>query len=588
MIVQALHSYYMRKRSSGELAPHGFERKGIPFIAVIDERGKLVQLEDTREGSGPKRRSREFLVPQAVKRASGISANLLWDTAEYVLATSGRGKDARVAQQHAAFVDRLTTIRELTDDVGLSAVLRFVAEKDVTRIASEPAFAELAETNAVMAFRLVDDSEQLICQRPAIVEAIRAAGQLHDAEQERSFCAIQGAADAPARLHPAIKRVWGAQSSGANMVSFNLDAFESYGRKQGANAPIGSAAAFAYTTALNHLLRKGSPQRMQVGDTSTVFWASGPSRMEEDFAALFGVGSEDNPDHRTQAVRNLYASVSNGLYVPQADRDTEFFVLGLAPNAARVAVRFWYRATVADLAPTILQHLEDFTISKPDFAPEHLSMFALLNSIALLGRADNVPPNLGGDVFRSALSGLPYPAALLPAAIRRIRAEREVGHPRAAVLKACLNRQIRHRHLDAKELHVNLDRENRDPGYRLGRLFAALERIQSAAQPGINATIRDRYYGAASSSPSSVFPVLLRLKNHHLSKLDNPRLSGWFEKTLMEIFSAIESFPAHLPLASQGMFAVGYYHQQQDFYASRAKPTSLADQSNESEKEKNP
>lgn len=588
MIVQALHDYYRRKSGSGELAPDGFERKAIPFVAVVAPDGALVQIEDTREGMGKKRLAREFLVPQAVKRASGIAANLLWDTAEYALGTSAHGKDERVAQQHAAFVARLKDLGARTDDLGLEAVLRFIANKDSARLAAESVFAELAETKAVVAFRLAGDGEHLVCQRPSIIRAIQSSASAGDAEQARSFCAIRGEADAPARLHPAIKGVWGAQSSGANIVSFNLSAFESFARKQGANAPIGSVAAFTYTTALNHLLRKGSSQRMQVGDASTIFWASDATQMESDFAALFGTASEDNPDHRAVAVRNLYASVQNGAYVPEVDRDTEFFVLGLSPNAARIAVRFWHRATVADLAPMLVQHLQDLTIARPNFAPEHLSMFALLNSIALLGRADNVPPNLGGEVFRSALTGLPYPAALLQAAVRRIRAERDVGYPKAAVLKACINRLIRHRHLNAKELHVNLDHDNRNPGYRLGRLFAALERIQGAAQPGINATIRDRYYGAASSSPSSVFPVLLRLKNHHLSKLDNPRLAGWFEKMLTEIFAGIDTFPAHLNLPAQGMFAIGYYHQQQDFHANRSKSPSADEHSTETPTENSP
>lgn len=568
MIIQALHRYYDRKRESGELAPEGFERRAIPFVAVLAADGSLVQIEDTRTGTGKKRVAREFVVPQTVKRSADIAANLLWDTTEYALGTSARGKADRVAKQHAAFVQRVHDLAQHSDDAGLRAVLRFLDQRDTTPVGGDPAFIELAETNAVVSFRLAGDPGHLVCERTDVVRAILGSAKHRD-ETDRSFCSVLGRSDEPARLHAAIKGVWGAQSSGANIVSFNLDAFESLGRKQGANAAIGTEAAFTYTTALNYLLRKGSPQRMQIGEASTVFWSATPTPLETDFAALFGTPSPDDPDRGTQAVRNLYAAVKNGVYVPDVDRDTEFYVLGLSPNAARIAVRFWHRATVAELAPAIVQHLQDLEIDHPDYLPEHQSIFTLLNATALLGRSENVAPSLAGEVFQSALTGQPYPAALLQAAVRRLRAERDVGYPRAAVIKACLNRSIRHGHLDAKELHVSLDPDNTDPGYRLGRLFAALERIQATAQPGINATIRDRYYGAASSAPSSVFPVLLRLKNHHLAKLDNPRLKGWWERTLTEIFSGIDSFPAHLSLPTQGQFAVGYYHQQQAFFTKR-------------------
>ncbi|MEO8671928.1 MAG: type I-C CRISPR-associated protein Cas8c/Csd1 [Tahibacter sp.] len=570
MILQALNKYYERKSGSGELAPEGFERKEIPFVLVIDRNGKLVQIEDTRSGTGKKRQARSYLVPQAVKKTSGVSANLLWDTAEYVLGVDTRDKPERVAKQHEAFVARLAELAVAANDPGLQAAHRFLTAIDRSQLESEPAWKEVIETNPPMSLRIIDDAVTLICERPAIVNALRAPAALNAEVTDQGFCLVRAQSDAIARLHPSIKGVWGAQSSGANIVSFNLDAFNSYGKGQGANAPIGELAAFTYTTALNHLLRKGSTQRMQVGDASTVFWAANESPFEVDFAAMFGVAQSDDPDRGTQAIRNLYAAVQSGVY-SGADAETEFFVLGLAPNAARIAIRFWHSALVKAIAPTILQHFEDLKIVRPGFEPPYIPLWRVLSSVALLGKSDNVPPNLGGDVIRSILSGAPYPATLLQSAIRRCRAEQDVGYARAAVIKASLNRLIRHRQFTAKELLMSLDRENTDAAYRLGRLFAALERIQSEAQPGINATIRDRYYGAACSSPASVFPILLKLKNHHLSKLDNPRRANWFEKTLGEIFSGIAGFPAHLGLQDQGLFAVGYYHQQQDFYTSKAK-----------------
>ena len=355
--------------------------------------------------------------------------------------------------------------------------------------------------------------------------------------------------------------------------SFNLAAFNSYGKDQGANAPIGERAAFAYTTALNHLLRRGSSQRLQVGDASTVFWTTEPSSFADDFAAMFGAVGEDDPDCGTAAVANLLTATQTGVYIGN-DAETRFCVLGLAPNAARIAVRFWQVGPVKDFALHIRQHFADIELVKPAFEKPYLSLFRLLNSIALQNKSENVPPELAGDTMRAILAGLPYPAMLLQAAVRRCRAEQAVGYPRAAIIKASLNRLIRNHCIYAKELAMSIDHSNTDPGYRLGRLFATLERIQGSAQPGINATIRDRYYGAASSSPASVFPILLKLKNHHLSKIDSAGLTTWFEKLLGEIFSGIKTFPARLSLAEQGLFAIGYYHQQQDFFAKKAKDES--------------
>ena len=571
MILQALDEYYERKSGGGELAPEGFELKEIPFVIVLDEKGLLVQIDDVRTDVEKNKRARSYLVPQSVKKTSGVAANLLWDTAEYVLGIDIRGKPQRVAKQHAAFLARLDELRSVWDDSGIGAVRHYLERIDVGRLEKEPVWPEIRDNNPVLSFRLSsDDGDMLVCQRPAVVKALQVLPQNGGHE---GFCLVRGELDCLARLHPSIKGVWGAQSSGANIVSFNLDAFNSYGKDQGANAPIGERAAFTYTTALNHLLRKGSAQRLQVGDASTVFWAAEKSNFESDFAALFGAREKDDPDRGARAVANLYASIHNGVYTPD-DGSARFYVLGLAPNAARVAVRFWQVAPVKQFAQNIAQHFRDIEIDKPPYESGYLSLFRLLNSVALQNKSENVPPDLAGDTMRAILSGLPYPAVLLQAAVRRIRAEQDVGYLRAAILKGCLNRLIRHRQFYARELAMSLDKSNMDSAYRLGRLFATLERIQGAAQPGINATIRDRYYGAASSSPASVFPVLLKLKNHHLSKLESPALAGWFEKVLGEVFDGLAGFPSRLSLPEQGQFAIGYYHQQQDFFKGKPKVAS--------------
>jgi len=563
------------------MAPPGFERKEIPFVIEIDAQGNPVQIEDTREGEGKQKRARTFLVPQGEKKTSGVVANLLWDNAEYVLGVDARERPQRVEKQHRSFVDKIKSLpTPVQADAGVRAVLCFLtgASADVPlqdagsrfrHVAGEK-WNDIATTNPNLTFRLRGDVG-LVCQRGAIEDAIKME---QDVESENGLCLVTGDADKIERLHTAIKGVWGTQQSGANIVSFNLDAFNSYGKTQGANAPIGTRTAFGYTTALNHLLRKDSPQRLQVGDTSVVFWAGKDVKLETDVVNIFGEPPKDDPDRNVNAVKSLYNAIKNGL-LENDEGCAQFFVLGLAPNAARIAIRFWIRGTLADMAGRIRQHFDDLAIERSQRDPPYLSLFRLLVSVAVQGKADNIPPNLGGELMRSVLADLPYPATLLAAAVRRMRAEHTVTYARAALIKACINRAARYSNSDMKEeLPMSLDKDNDNVGYRLGRLFAVLEKIQEEANRDINATIRDRYYGAASSTPVTVFSTLLKLKNHHLSKLANRGRVVNLEKCVGEIMDGIGDFPAQLALADQGRFAVGYYHQRQDFFRTTKTETS--------------
>lgn len=574
MILQELVHYYDRKAHdpdpSRRLPSQGLEDKEIPFVIELAADGRVVQLRDTRTQDGKKLRAQSFLVPQGEKKTSGVKANLLWDSAEYVIGLPRGRKGTGESTPVEAYRARLEALpAEAKADAGVQAVLAALDRADWSALHAHPAWPDIEDTNPAMSFQLAGDQD-LVCQRAAVIHAASAATGAEDAPA--ALCLVEGAPQPTQRLHASIKGVWGAQSSGANIVSFNARAFESYGKtdRQGENAPVGQRSAFAYTTALNHLLSKDSRNRVQVGDASTVFWADSPSRFDGEFtlADFFGE-NKDDPDRGVRAVQALFDALKSG-QLPVAEKNAQFFVLGLAPNAARISVRFWLRAPLSDLAPRILQHFDDLRIVRCyDSDPLTPSLFRLLSSLALQRKLDNVPPRLGGEWMRAILEGLPYPALLLNAAVIRCRAEQDVSYLRAAVLKAWLNRDHRRRHPELPATHSHfketLDMEQSDVAYRLGRLFAVLERIQQQAMPGINATIRDRYYGAASTTPVAVFTTLLRLKNAHLKKLAD-RTSAWFERLIGEVVEPMTDFPRQLTLPEQGRFALGYYHQRQAFF----------------------
>lgn len=582
MILQALYDYYQRKATDPDparrLPAFGLEDKEIPFIIELTAEGRPLVITDTRQGEGKKKVARRYLIPKGVEKSANIAANLLWGTAEYALGVDSRGKPERVVKQHAAFRKRIAELPEsVRQDVGIQAIESFYADYGLAALVDDPAWPEIVESNPNITFRLFDDSGLLICQSSSVVSVSQS---VVEGERETVPCLITGMPTQANRLETKIKGVWDAQPAGANIASFDKEAFTSFNKKQGDNAPVSPMAAFAYTTALNHLLDRNSRQRIQVGDTSTVFWAQkDDAEIEEGFAAIFG--ERDDPDARAEQVRALLGAVQSGQF-DGGRGDKLFYVLGLAPNAARVSVRFWHAAPLHEIARQIRQWFSDLKVVRSAKDPEYPSLFRLLAACAQQGKADNIPPNLGGDIMRAILSGSPFPATWLNAAVLRCRAEQNVTYLRAAAIKASLNRLQRfqpNQSLD-KELSDMLDLENTNPAYRLGRLFAVLERIQEKAiNP--NTTIRERYYGAASSSPVSVFTTLLRLKNHHLAKL-NERENVYFERLLGEIMGGLNDFPKHLSLPEQGRFALGYYHQRQDFFSKSESSQSMQSTQGES------
>lgn len=568
MILQALYDYYQRKASDPDsgIAPEGFEWKEISFVIVIDRDGNFVSLEDTREGNGMQRRAKAFLVPSAEKRTTGIKANLLWDNIEYALGANPRNRDDIDTRKQSFFTRLKTTFM---DESSLSVVFPLMAfleknpEKQINaKLSGNELWKEAYESNANVVFRIDGSPDASLCD--TLTPYLQKKGDI--IAEKNGVCLVSGEIGSIARLHASIKGVRGAQSSGASLVSFNLSPFESYGKTQNYNAPLSESAEFAYTTALNIMLGKDSKNKVQVGDSTTVFWSEKQDTFEESFPAFFKFPSKDDPDADVRAVKALYDGVWTGQL--NTDSRTRFYVLGLAPNAARISVRFWQVGTIPEFAGKIQQHFVDLDMVRPPKDEGHFSLFWLLSSMAHENKVDNVSPNLSGQIFESVLTGGPYPASMLQQTIRRIRATQDVKRIQAGILKAYLNRFYRIYSTKEKEtITVALDPTNINPGYRLGRLFAVLEKIQEEANPGINATIRDRFYGAASATPVTVFSQLLKLKNHHLAKLDNVGRKVNFERMLADIFDGIgTSMPSHLAMEDQARFAIGYYHQRQALF----------------------
>jgi CRISPR-associated protein Csd1 len=584
MILQALCEYYKRKaaHNSDSIAPQGFEYKEIPFVLVLDKSGAVVNLENTYEGEGKNKRAKRFLVPKTVKKSSGISSNLLWENPEYALGIKVKSAEKRVVEMHDAFIKKTDTLGQINDD-GYNALKRFLSKPNKGDILEEKAktdedfannLTQMIEKGLSLTFRLQGENN-IIAESQTLKQAVVSFDKGNDSQ--RDICLVSGRQDFIERVHPAIKGVWGCQSAGGNIVSFNTQAFCSYGKEQSYNAPMGKEAVFSYTTALNALLDRDLQQRIQVGDASTIFWAEKENKLEKDFLYFFNMPQSDNPDAGIEAVKALFQSVENGM--PNIiDGNKKFYVLGLSPNAARISVRFFVNSTIKEMSVNIYRHFKDLEIVRPPFESEFLPLFKLLCSTAAQGKADNIAPHLSGDFMIAVLKGLPYPKTLLQALINRIKAEQRIDYYRAALIKAYLNRLARYKK-EKEEITVSLN-ENANQGYVLGRLFATLEKLQSEAQGDINSTVM-RYYGTASSSPVAVFANLMRLHQHHLNNLKSKDRGVYFKKLISEIQGKIDDekgYPSYLSLAEQGMFAIGYYQQRQDFFKTKEDKSNTENQ----------
>ena len=580
MILQELARYYRRKAaSSSNVAPEGFENKEIPFVIVLDKAGRFIRLEDTRDGQGKKKIGRKFLVPKGLGRSGGKSyevSNILWDHYGYVLAhpkEDDEKSDILAQNQHKSFIAKVDELKQaLPDDAGIQAVSAFLAQADeVAKVRQAEGWQECAKIKGCnLSFRLVDEPVALVCQSKAVQAYLAAAkAEVSDGIQE-GICLVTGKKTTIARLHNAVK---GVNAKPSPFTSVNLAAFESYGKQQGFIFPVGEQTMFEYTTALNMLL--DGENRFRIGEVSVVCWSEKPTPLESKVALKINGGGKDNPDAHIDEVKALYKSLHNGKYMEPNGKD-KFYLLGLSPNSARIVVRFWHETTVAALSENIARWYDDLQIVRGEKSiyPEFMPLMRLLCGLVLDGKAENLPPDLIANVTQSALANRPLPVGLLQIALRRNKAEQKITYGRAALIKAYLNRAIRSGSLkNTKELSMSLDRERNDIGYVLGRLFAVLEKTQSEANPSLNTTIGDRYFGSASSTPIAVFGTLMRLSPHHLSKLEYEGRAVHLKWEIGQILDKCQKFPNHLNLEQQGLFAIGYYHETQFLFTKDALKT---------------
>lgn len=574
MILHALTQYYQRKaESDGGIAQEGFENKEIPFIIVIDKQGNFIQLEDTRELKGKKKVGRTFLVPKGLGRSGSKSyevSNLLWDHYGYVLAYAGEKGQEQADKQHVSFTANVNELKQaLPDDAGVAAVAAFLASaEEKSKVMQAANWAECAKVKGCnLSFRLVDEAVDLVCQSKAVQEYVSQANQVKSDNVQKGICLVTGKPAPIARLHNAIK---GVNAKPAPFTSVNLSAFESYGKEQGFIFPVGEQAMFEYTTALNTLL--AGENRFRIGDVTAICWSAKPTPLEEHLASLINGGGKDNPDAYIDAVKSLYKSLYNGKYT-EPDGKEKFYLLGLSPNSARIVVRFWYETTVAALSESIAAWYDDLQMVRGENSPypEYMPLPRLLGNLVLDGKMENLPSDLIAQVTDAALNNRVLPVSLLQAALRRNKAEQKITYGRASLLKAYINRAIRAGRLkNMKELTMSLDRNRQDIGYVLGRLFAVLEKTQVEANPGLNATIADRYFGSASSTPIAVFGTLMRLLPHHLNKLEFEGRAVQLQWEIRQILEHCQRFPNHLNLEQQGLFAIGYYHETQFLFTKDA------------------
>ena len=580
MILQALVDYYEALAAQGRVAKPGWGIAKISYALNLDKQGRLlnvISLKLTKQkGKKAVEVPQNILLPEATKRTSKVEAQFLWDNAKYVLGLDASGKAERSKQCFEAMAQKCQEILAAVVGEKAAALKAFFAswqpEAAHDNAILQPYMEDLLSSANLM-FKVEGKSVE---QDEEIRKAWDAYKSQQASDTAQGICLVTGKKAPVARLHPNIKGLYGAQSSGAALVAFNALAYESYEHKQGDNAPVSEYVAFAYTTALNTLLAS-ERNYLRIGDMTVVFWAEGADADNED---VFGdVFSSENKIIEDDDLQGFFEKVSRGQSFSVKDYlvkpENKFYILGLSPNAARIAVRFFLVDTFGDFIKNYEQYFREFEIIKPSFDNRvNVPLWQILQETANKNSKDKAAsPLLAGAVLRSILSGIKYPEALYQNTILRAKADQDnpdknitkISRIKAAIIKACLLRNYKN---NEEVVTVALNEECKKVPYVLGRLFAVLEDLQEKANPGINSTIKDRYFNSACATPSVTFPLLTKLANTHLKKISAQKGTViYFEKLIGELMNKLEvennAMPARLSLPEQGEFVLGYYHQVQ-------------------------
>lgn len=562
MILKALCDYYHR---SEDLPSLGKELKELGFIIVIDRNGHFLRFEDRRID---KKTAQQFLVKKSVGRSSAPVANYLYDNSQYVFGYSSKGNMESMRKYYDTFKAKVKEIYDrFPDNKDIQAVWAFYQKElscVIEKMQMDPLWEEITKNlnkkYSLFSF-LIEGDTKIVASKKELLDE-----EDNDNSEDRKLCLVSGEYSKVVDVTTATM-IPGSQAT-AKLVAFQVNSgYDSYGKSKGYNAPISEEAEFAYTTALNHLLRSDSKNKFMVGSRTFLFWSSSDSdaarEAEEGVFALLGRTEDDDPNKRIELVKDTFMSIYNGKL--PTNKDDRFYILGLAPNSARIAVVYWEEIPLREFAGLISEHFTDMEIiDTHNEKKPYVGLHSMLGSVTLGGKSSDATPNLPEAVIKSIFQKMPYPASLFQACIRRIRAEQSVSIIRAAIIKAYINRLPNNKN----KLTVMVDKTNQNQGYLCGRLFAVVDKIQEDAY-GIH-SIRERYMNSASATPAMVFATILNLSNHHLEKLSNGK-PIFYEKLKQEIIAQLDAdgFPTHLNLQDQGRFFVGYYHQRQDFFISK-------------------
>lgn len=570
MIIQSLVSMYNRLSEYPDikLPSQGYATQKVSFALVLNLDGDLVQIKDLRQLVGKKLRPKEILLPSIERSGQGFSPQFMWDNTQYVLGAAlfDENKPKESEKKRSRSLDAFRAFKEyhhkLLANSGcpeLIALDMFINSWNPQKAQEIEGWEDIASTNLVFMI----ESQRRFLHELDIVKS-KWIEMLNKLEKPLiGNCLLTGKKSALARLHPMLKNVDGAQAKGAAIVSFNKSAFCSYGKEQSYNSPLNTEDAFKYTAALNYLLRReNNSQRIKIGDTTTTFWTERDSPVESFMGIVLNPQNDIGDNLQLQ---NFLLAAKKGKMPlePEYDGNVKFYILGLSPNNSRLAVRFWHICSVDQLKDRIGQHFNDLEMER--FSDKDIQFPGIWHLLKETAReTKGISPLLGGALMRSILEGAKYPQNLFNGIINRIKADQRINYLRSSILKAILKRNFN------MEVPMSLDNEKKDIAYLLGRLFAVLEKAQQDAIPGANSTIKDRFYGAASATPASVFPRLLRLAQHHIEKAKYGYIS---DQRIAEIMDSVKSFPAHMNMKQQGLFAIAYYQQRNALYKTKESKT---------------